>query len=286
MNGYRIFRKIFFKTKFKINNEFFLSFILACVGMLCTTASIADEVIRFKCAKILPLEESVVNCSKLIEVEPNNYKAFLSRGWAKYFLEDYVGAIADLNQVIILSPQNTKAYSLRKDSKLILQDYEGVIQDCNILIELEPGNIYTYMDRGKAKFFLYDDRGAIEDFNKVIYLSANFHEAYLFRGFSKFILKDYRGAILDFNKTIYQLDNILAEPRKYPSNISSEMMLTLQKLKNDSDKILKERLAEAYCYRGLSKLIIEEINAGCLDLSKAGEIGDDKAHDLIKKYCN
>ncbi len=42
----------------------------------------------------------------------------------------------------------------------------------------------------------------------------------------------------------------------------------------------------AYYNRGLAKIQLGQIDGGCLDLSKAGELGADKAYDLIKKYCN
>jgi tetratricopeptide (TPR) repeat protein len=246
----------------------------------------ASTDIQFKCLKMFPLEEAIEDCSKLIEIEPKNPNGYLYRGWVKYLFEDYVGAIYDFNEVINLSPQNIKAYSLRESSRLFLQDYQGVIQDSTIIIELEPNNIYAYMDRGKAKFFLDDNRGAIDDFNKVIELSGERHEAYLYRGLSKFQLKDHRGAILDFSLAINQLEIILAQPAKDLSNLSPEMLINLKKLKKVSDEILKKEVAEAYRFRGISKLIIEEVNSGCIDLSKAGEKGDDEAYNLIKKYCN
>jgi len=43
--------------------------------------------------------------------------------------------------------------------------------------------------------------------------------------------------------------------------------------------------AVAYTGRGLSKIKIGLKDSGCLDLSKAGEMGNSKAYDAIKKYC-
>jgi len=41
----------------------------------------------------------------------------------------------------------------------------------------------------------------------------------------------------------------------------------------------------AYYARGIAKIKSGDKNGGCLDLSKAGELGFD-AYDTIKKYCN
>jgi hypothetical protein len=38
--------------------------------------------------------------------------------------------------------------------------------------------------------------------------------------------------------------------------------------------------------RGLSKIILGQKDSGCLDLSKAGELGYDRAYEAIEKYCN
>lgn len=69
-------------------------------------------------------------------------------------------------------------------------------------------------------------------------------------------LGDYRGAIQDFNKAI-----VLAP--EYPW---------------------------FYYWRGLSKVKIGDKNGGCLDFSKAGELGrkegSKQAYKAIKTYCN
>jgi hypothetical protein len=65
-------------------------------------------------------------------------------------------------------------------------------------------------------------------------------------------LEDYRGAILDFNMAIE----------------------------------LNPKSGDAYYSRGLAKIALNDVNGGCLDLSKAGELGYDRAYEVIKKLCN
>jgi len=38
--------------------------------------------------------------------------------------------------------------------------------------------------------------------------------------------------------------------------------------------------------RGLDKLLLEQKDNGCLDLSKAGELGLVGAYEAIKEFCN
>lgn len=56
----------------------------------------------------------------------------------------------------------------------------------------------------------------------------------------------------------------------------------------DYNKVIQQnpKHTQAYYNRGLSKMILNDKNGACLDWSKAGELGDPDAYDLIKKYCN
>ena len=68
----------------------------------------------------------------------------------------------------------------------------------------------------------------------------------------KAVIKDYKGAIQDFNKAIE----------------------------------LNPDLAEAYYNRGIAKIKSGQKDDGCLDFSKAGELGSAKAYEAIKEVCN
>ena len=41
----------------------------------------------------------------------------------------------------------------------------------------------------------------------------------------------------------------------------------------------------AYNNRGIAKYILGDKDGGCLDWSKAGELGYEDAYDTIKEYC-
>lgn len=43
--------------------------------------------------------------------------------------------------------------------------------------------------------------------------------------------------------------------------------------------------AEAYYNRGLVQIFMQDTQKGCLDLSKAGELGLDEAYEVLKRYC-
>ena len=48
---------------------------------------------------------------------------------------------------------------------------------------------------------------------------------------------------------------------------------------------IKPDFAAAYNVRGSAKVKLGQSSAGCLDWNKAGELGNEKAYDLFKEYC-
>ena len=57
---------------------------------------------------------------------------------------------------------------------------------------------------------------------------------------------------------------------------------------NDYSKAieLEPDFAEAYFNRGLTRIYLDDMEGGSLDLSKAGELGLTEAYNVIKRYCN
>jgi len=49
---------------------------------------------------------------------------------------------------------------------------------------------------------------------------------------------------------------------------------------------LEPEFAEAYFNRGLTKIFLDDVEGGALDLSRAGELGISGAYNIIKRYCN
>ena len=165
---------------------------------------------------------------------------------------DYHSAIADYTEAIKINPQNENAYSSRGNAKHNHQDYKGAIVDYNMVIELDPKNQWIYQSRGYSEVELKDYQGAISDFSKAIEINPRFDNNWTQRGMVKYELQDYRGAIQDYTVAIG----------------------------------MNPKEGATYYYRGNAKIMLGQKDSGCLDLSKAGELGFGQAYDLIKKYCN
>lgn len=165
---------------------------------------------------------------------------------------EYVEALLNLNKVIETDANNAVAYFLRGNIKDRFDDRHGAMKDYNLAIEKNLRFAEAYFSRGNVKMKLQDYYGAIDDFTKAIGINENYVEAYFNRGKAKQYLQAYEDAINDCSKII-QIN---------PKNF------------------------DAYYMRGLLRIEFGDIKNGCLDLSKAGELGDLRAYDMIKEKCN
>lgn len=174
--------------------------------------------------------------NKAIEIGRFNSEAFFLRGYAKYELDDVVGAEKDFGQALRLNPKNHEAYLYRGVSRsrllryqeafedfnaalelneedwrvysnralasLQLDRYVDVISDCNRIIKLKKENSQTYLLRGEAKAGLEMYNVAIEDFERAIKMDSTAMQPILRRGIARLELEKFDEAIADFNKAL------------------------------------------------------------------------------------
>lgn len=131
-------------------------------------------------------------------------------------------------------------------------DNKGAIINLNNALKENPADELAYSFRGYIKWQQNDNIGAISDYSKAIGINPKVPYYYYMRGSAKSNLKDVRGALSDYEIAIS----------------------------------LNPEYAEAYLSRGLMKLYLGQKYSGCLDLSKAGELGAIEAYDIIAKFCN
>ncbi len=165
---------------------------------------------------------------------------------------EFMEALLNINKALELDPNYASAYYLRGNIKDNFDDRHGAMKDYNSAIEKNPKFTDAYFARGNVKMKLQDYYGAIADFTSAITLNENHIEAYFNRGKAKQFLQAYEDAINDCTKIIQ------INPRNY----------------------------DAYYLRGILRLDFGDFNNGCLDLSKAGELGDLKAYEVIREKCN
>ena len=179
-------------------------------------------------------------------------KDLTQKGRELYEKREFTEALLNLNKAIDLDPSYAPAYFLRGNIKDNFDDRHGAMKDYNTALEKNPKFADAFFARGNVKMKLQDYYGAIADFTSCISLNENNIEAYFNRGKAKQFLQAYEDAINDCSKII-QIN---------PKNV------------------------DAYFMRGILRIEFGDMKNGCLDLSKAGELGDLKAYETIKEKCN
>jgi len=178
---------------------------------------------------------------------------------------DYSILLGFLSFNILSNRGQSNEYDLYHSAwlKQLTNDFEGAIFDYtkalngNFNEETYPKQSLIYSGRGECKFEMDDFYGAISDLSKALEVDQNSVKNLLLRGRVYGKLKMYNAAIRDFSHVIDQ--------------------------KLEKTPILK---GEAYYYRGISQILIDRKKEGCLDLSKAGELGYSEAYNRIKERCN
>jgi len=166
------------------------------------------------------------------------------------------------------------------------KEYMEAIVSFNEAIKLDENAYQAYYMRGNIKQKFADVHGAMKDYNKAIEANAEFSEAYFERGNIKYLLQDYYGAINDYSKTIAINENNL--DAYYKRGQAKQQLEAYQDAINDCTKIIEKDKdnVDAYYLRGVLRIEYGQLSEGCLDLSKAGELGDLKAYEMIRERCN
>jgi tetratricopeptide (TPR) repeat protein len=63
-------------------------------------------------------------------------------------LEDYQGALEDLDKAHVLEPNNAFTLTIRGDVKRALKEYQRTLEDLNEVHVLEPNNEFTLIAHG------------------------------------------------------------------------------------------------------------------------------------------
>jgi tetratricopeptide (TPR) repeat protein len=109
-----------------------------------------------------------------------------------------------LFSVLVLDATAQTAQELynRARSKAEMQNFKGALNDVNAAIEKDPKFIQAFNYRGYVKDELNDYQGALADYNLAIALKGDYSEAYANRGKAKQKMRDFKGAVEDYTTAI------------------------------------------------------------------------------------
>lgn len=179
-----------------------------------------------------------------------DYYLYFQQGLLNSMIQNYNQSIKAYTTAIGFEPDFELAYFNRANTRYLMVEYINSMPDFTQVVTIE-GKATTVQDEpGQvSQDEVYKD--IIADLDKAINLNPNFGFAYYNRGNVKCMTKDFTGAIDDYTNAL---------------NVGPEM-------------------PQAYFNRGLTLIYLQDKEKGCLDMSKAGELGIEDAYPVIKKYC-
>jgi tetratricopeptide (TPR) repeat protein len=130
-----------------------------------------------------------------------------------------------------------------------MTDFVSSIDNSIQTIVIDNSGIGRAKTKQEVKILNYND--AINDLNNTLKLLPDFAYAYYNRGNLHCLSQQMPEAINDYTRAI----------ELYPY------------------------FAEAYFNRGLVHIYLKDTEKGCVDVSKAGELGIEDSYAIIKKFC-
>lgn len=245
---------------------------------------------------------SIQYFNKVISAKPYLAEPYFLRAYAKYNLDDLMGAKADCEKTISINPYYVDAYNLRgiinqrmgqnekaisdyqagleimpnnvnllsncANSYLDLKQYDKAIESYNQIIKAEPGMLYIYINRGIAYINAGDTVKAINDFSHVIDRNPYMVDAFWCRAIVYSQKKEYQNALGDYNKAIKLRPR---EPNYYINRgITRYQLDDLRGAMDDLNKALElePKNASALLDRGLLRAEVGDLNRAVEDFSR------------------
>lgn len=207
------------------------------------------------------------NSAELYELKAYYYAHTLSPENLK---PDYPNAIAILNTAILLEPKEAKYFNIRSDYKFKNGQKLSALLDINKAIDLNPNVAPYYHSRGIIRFTMSDFRSSLNDINTAIELNDSNYLYFQFRGNIYYNLNRYDQAYTDYSNT---LDLIFQKITKTKSRLSPNNPLNIS-------------LRETLMLRGMTLVQENKPYDGCDDFKRAQQMGESKASNYIRQYCN
>jgi tetratricopeptide (TPR) repeat protein len=212
------------------------------VGLLfaCATAhALADS--AADCQQDKDAKLRVQGCTDYLSASPSptdRAQALVYRAEAYEGLEQYNGAIADLNESIKINP-TALAYYLRGGAYQNNKDYDDAIDDYSAVLRLKPDAVEVYLARASCRLASGDAAGGITDVNLFIQAKPGVPDGYLIRARAEELQNDNDAAIADLN-------HVVDDPRAKPSGLFFRALANESKGRADlADADFKEAIALA-----------------------------------------
>lgn len=163
---------------------------------------------------------------------------------------DYNHALDNFEKAIATDPGLILAYFGRANTHLKLTELLNSEVDGQYLFDINS-NFLNDNTNPESNKDIYTNENIIDDYSKVIAMDPEFQYAWYNRAYVKSLNGDYWGAVGDYSKAID----------------------------------LDPNFADAYYNKGLLLIYLNLKTVGCKAMSRAGELGQEDAYKVMKRYC-
>jgi len=274
--------KYFFTAKCRFSLVLVCMLVFASAGSAQSQAA-KDSINAGLACPELDYDCKINNFTKVIELDPANFQAYLERGNVYAKKRSYDSAFADFDKAIRLKPDFAGAYNNRGliyrrigNNNLALADFEKAIQ----LYGDSPNAYLAYFNRGLVRCSQGCSDLALADYNKAIQLNPNYAEAYVERGSAYDSKRRFDLALADYNKAL-QLKPDIPEAYNGRGWVYHQQRLFDRAIADYTTAIrLNPDYAAAYCNRGVAYAEIGKYDLAIEDDTKALEL-DPNLNDEI-----
>lgn len=207
-----------------------------------------------------------------IATRPDRHEAYFLRGYAKYNLDDLVGAEKDYTTAIEMFPPNKEAYLFRAIVRDKQFNFVGAFDDYSMAISFDSSYARAYFNRANTYLHIRDYELCLSDIEFAIKYKINDVNVYLLRGVAKSGLGKFEDAIFDYNRVIntnpFDLNAFIYR------GISLMGLSRIDSAMSDFNFVLKFDSTNSFAlyYRALCKKEIPDYNGALQDLDKVIEL--------------
>ena len=258
------------------------------------------------------LLKALMSYDKAILANPNEAELYIKRAelhtklnnHLTYVINDYDKAIdlAPANKEYLIKKAKYLAHSISSDSSK--PDFSLAASTISQAISFNKKDAELYYLRSKYLFGNEQNLAALADINKaIVYSSLN--DKYLAqRGYINFMISNYRAAYADYSRALrlnqsnaryyefrghanYNMEKFLDAYEDYSKAIDliiSDIATSKSRITNDNP--LNKQLRGILLHRGMSLVHDNRPYDGCDDFERAYQMGESKARNYMRKYCN
>lgn len=197
------------------------------------TADLLRQGISF--SKLDRHKEALVAFDKALQVDPNDVKAWISRGFELEMLNRYEEALVAFDKVTELDPNNARAWMFRGMSLDRLDRDEEALAAFDRAVALDPNYTHAWVHRGISCFNLGRKEESILSFGKAIEMGEKFPNVFAYRAEALVAVNRWEEGIADLEEALRRFAEAGETNRYDAKDVLTEVV------KNARDEVLSRQ---------------------------------------------